>query len=180
MDFWAFLRGGVVSLHLLLLPLESHINLTLQMFDSLVYMNIQSPLFVPNCFVCLFPLELWLEIFLLDKSQGRVKTVFENTHLSKMSTNWSQSLFGCTNDLETCKFSKLQVHTPNRLFMCVGCCGAVCGPCLMCRNAGYLDKSGFLCCFLGVLLPCIPFFLLRGAAREKYNIEVRTYFVPTT
>ena len=51
MDFWAFLRGGVVSLHLLLLPLESHINLTLQMFDSLVYMNIQSPLFVPDCFV---------------------------------------------------------------------------------------------------------------------------------
>eukprot|EP00093_Oithona_nana_P002135 02135.XXX_6995_6568_1 [CDS] Oithona nana genome sequencing. len=69
------------------------------------------------------------------------------------SSNWSQKLFGCTNDIETC------------------CCGAFCGPCLMCRNAGYLDKSGFLCCFLGVLLPCIPFFLLRGATREKYNIE---------
>ena len=62
----------------------------------------------------------------------------------------------------------------NEIFttLVIGCCGAFCGPCLMCRNAGYLDKSGILCCFLGVLLPCIPFFLLRRATREKYNIEV--------
>ena len=97
-------------------------------------------------------------------------------HLSKMSSsNWSQKLFGCTNDIETCKNRLLLQFTIVYATLVLGCCGAFCGPCLMCRNAGYLDKSGFLCCFLGVLLPCIPFFLLRGATREKYNIEVHTY-----
>ena len=91
------------------------------------------------------------------------------------SSNWSQKLFGCTNDIETCKNRLLLQFTIVYATLVLGCCGAFCGPCLMCRNAGYLDKSGFLCCFLGVLLPCIPFFLLRGATREKYNIEVHTY-----
>ena len=90
------------------------------------------------------------------------------------SSNWSQKLFGCTNDIETCKNRLLLQFTIVYATLVLGCCGAFCGPCLMCRNAGYLDKSGFLCCFLGVLLPCIPFFLLRGATREKYNIEVHT------
>ena len=88
-----------------------------------------------------------------------------------MSSSWSQKLFGCTNDLETCKIMKYLNNLRFQIEI-VGCCGIICGPCLMCRNAGYLDRSGALCCFLGFWIPCIPIYLLRRTAREKYNIEV--------
>jgi hypothetical protein len=41
------------------------------------------------------------------------------------------------------------------------------------QNAENMGKSGVLCCLLGCILPCIPSFLLRGEARERWGIEVR-------
>ena len=45
--------------------------------------------------------------------------------------------------------------------------------CLNYRNAEKLGKSGLLCTLLFCFAtPCLPIFLLRHEARDKYNIEV--------
>ena len=41
-----------------------------------------------------------------------------------------------------------------------------------CKNF-MIMLSGILCCLLALVAPCVPLMLLRGEAREKYNIEVR-------
>ena len=53
-----------------------------------------------------------------------------------------------------------------------GLCGTFCFPCQTYKNAEALDHSGILCCLLSLCLPCISTCILRGRAREKYNIEV--------
>ena len=58
-------------------------------------------------------------------------------------------------------------------FLISGCCGTFCTPCLVYRNANDLGKSGCLYALLACFFPCIPLFLLRDSARERYGIEVR-------
>ena len=55
-----------------------------------------------------------------------------------------------------------------------GLCGACVPCCLVKRNADDLGKSGWLCCLLSCLLPCVPIFILRQEARERYGIEGST------
>ncbi|XP_040575439.1 cornifelin [Lepeophtheirus salmonis] len=73
-----------------------------------------------------------------------------------MTTTWKQSLCGCCGDMETC------------------CCGTFCGLCFTYQQAENLGKPGILYCLLSCIFPCIPIFLLRGEAREKYGIEGST------
>ena len=73
-----------------------------------------------------------------------------------MARGWNQSLINCCGDCGVCM------------------CGTCCEPCLVYQNAEGLNKSGILCCLLGCLLPCAPALLLRGEARDKYNIEGST------
>eukprot|EP00090_Calanus_glacialis_P031254 TRINITY_DN51382_c0_g1_i1.p1 TRINITY_DN51382_c0_g1~~TRINITY_DN51382_c0_g1_i1.p1 ORF type:complete len:111 (-),score=20.61 TRINITY_DN51382_c0_g1_i1:38-340(-) len=70
-----------------------------------------------------------------------------------MSRVWNSGLFNCGHDLANC------------------CCGYFCGCCLMWQNANHLDESGALCFLLGLVSPCIPTFLIRSKARERFNIE---------
>ena len=72
-----------------------------------------------------------------------------------MAGGWNQSLLNCCGDCGVCM------------------CGTCCEPCLVYRNAEDLNKSGLLCCILGCFFPCVPALLLRGEARDRYNIEVR-------
>ena len=51
-------------------------------------------------------------------------------------------------------------------------CAYCCPCCLVYRNAEDMNKSGILYCLLSCIMPCIPILLLRGEARDKYNIEV--------
>ena len=53
-----------------------------------------------------------------------------------------------------------------------GLYGGFCFPCQTYQNAEDLEQSGILCCLLSAFLPCISTYILRGKAREKYNIEV--------
>ena len=73
-----------------------------------------------------------------------------------MTGKWHQNLVNCCGDCGVCA------------------CGTCCEPCLVYQNAEDLNNSGFLCCILGCFFPCIPSLLLRGEAREKYNIEGST------
>ena len=52
-----------------------------------------------------------------------------------------------------------------------GCC---CMPCTIYSNAESLDQSGILCMLLGCGMPWVATWILRGKAREKYGIDVRT------
>ena len=46
---------------------------------------------------------------------------------------------------------------------------------MVCQNANSLNSSAFCCSLLACFLPCIPAFLFRRSARDKYNIEVGSY-----
>ena len=72
-----------------------------------------------------------------------------------MSNGWhqDQGLCNCCGDISLCL------------------CGLFCWPCLICSNARGLGKSGLIYNILGCFLPCLPVFLLRQNAREKYGIE---------
>ena len=70
-----------------------------------------------------------------------------------MSNGWHQGLCNCCGDISLCL------------------CGLFCWPCLICSNARGLGKSGLIYNILGCFLPCLPVFLLRQNAREKYGIE---------
>ena len=52
-----------------------------------------------------------------------------------------------------------------------GCC---CMPCTIYSTAESLDQSGILCMLLGCGMPWVATWILRGKAREKYGIDVRT------
>lgn len=74
-------------------------------------------------------------------------------------------------------------------------CGTFCGVCQVYQNAESLGQngediyminfgclkvfttmlSGVLCCLFAMVLPCVPVMMLRQEAREKYNIEVRSW-----
>jgi hypothetical protein len=43
---------------------------------------------------------------------------------------------------------------------------------MMYETAEGLGESGILYLLLSCITPCIPIMMMRGAAREKYNIEV--------
>merc|ERR1711983_11517 len=78
----------------------------------------------------------------------------KNSPNSKMSGgDWKHGLCSCGNDCESCA--------------CAYCCPC----CLVYRNAEDMNKSGILYCLLSCIMPCIPILLLRGEARDKYNIE---------
>ena len=50
--------------------------------------------------------------------------------------------------------------------------------CLNYRNAEKLGKSGLLCTLLFCFAtPCLPIFLLRHEARDKYDIEVSIEYI---
>merc|ERR1712215_61087 len=66
---------------------------------------------------------------------------------------WHQGLFNFCGDCSVCL------------------CGTFCVPCLICTNARAMDKSGCLYNILSCLLPCLPTFLLRQEARERYGVE---------
>ena len=76
-----------------------------------------------------------------------------------MAGGWNQSLLNCCGDCGVCL------------------CGTCCECCLVYRNAEDLNKPGLLCCILGCFFPCVPALLLRGEARERYNIEVKCQII---
>ena len=91
-----------------------------------------------------------------------------------MSQDWKNDLFGC-DDPEACKLNMYN-HSIVKILKTnsdSGLC-AYCIPCyLNYRNAENLGKSGLLCTLLFCFAtPCLPIFLLRHEARDKYNIEV--------
>ena len=101
---------------------------------------------------------------------------------SNMAEKWKNGLCGCMGDCESCKlpFSFWIINKALESLSCfelTGCCGTFCHSCLIYKNAESLNKSGFLCCLLGCFFPCIPLFLLRSEAREKYGIEVSWRFI---
>merc|ERR1711955_193791 len=51
------------------------------------------------------------------------------------------------------------------------CCVYFCGCCQIYNTAEHLGESGLLYFLLGCITPCIPIMMLRGKAREKYDIE---------
>ena len=70
--------------------------------------------------------------------------------------DWKQGVCGCFGDCDVC--------------LCGYCC-----PCLLIkRNADDLGKEGLLCCLLSCFIPCIPIFILRTEARERYGIDGST------
>jgi len=71
-------------------------------------------------------------------------------------SEWKNGMCGCLGDCGTC------------------CCVSWCFPCAVYRDANDLNKSGLLCGLVSCFFPCIPVFLLRGEAREKYGIEGST------
>ncbi|XP_023348241.1 cornifelin homolog B [Eurytemora carolleeae] len=71
-----------------------------------------------------------------------------------MSKEWNAGTFSCCHDVSNC------------------CMGTFCTPCQVYSNAEKLEESGFLCCLLSCMLPCVPIFMLRSKTREKHNIEV--------
>ena len=101
----------------------------------------------------------------------------------KMSNDWKQGTFNCCHDGEMCKSSKKNRNLffskceTDRVPLFPGLCGSCCTPCLIYRNAEDLGKSGLLCCLLSCVFPCIPLFLLRSEARERYGIEVSPIFL---
>ena len=70
-----------------------------------------------------------------------------------MSKEWNQGLCGCMDDCGICL------------------CGSFCEPCLVVQNANNLGDSGPLCCLLYLVVPCLPTFLLRQKAQDKYGIN---------
>ena len=52
-----------------------------------------------------------------------------------------------------------------------GCFGLLCGCCQLYNMAEDLGESGLLYVALTCITPCIPIFLLRGKAREQYDIQ---------
>ena len=69
---------------------------------------------------------------------------------------------------------KMWLHFCKPFSYGLGCFGYCCGPCLVKRNADDLGKPGFLYCLLSCCIPCVPIFILRQEAREKYGIEGST------
>eukprot|EP00088_Acartia_fossae_P024722 TRINITY_DN2562_c0_g1_i1.p1 TRINITY_DN2562_c0_g1~~TRINITY_DN2562_c0_g1_i1.p1 ORF type:complete len:102 (-),score=15.38 TRINITY_DN2562_c0_g1_i1:450-755(-) len=72
------------------------------------------------------------------------------------SKEWTHGTFDCCASMKNC------------------CCGSFCACCQIKDNGDRLGESGILCCLLSCIFPCIPIFILRGKAREKYNIEGST------
>merc|ERR1711936_1018750 len=81
---------------------------------------------------------------------------------------WKSGLLSCWADIGVC---------------CTGCCAQ---PCLAYDNAEKLkpeefediqaftfriNKSRLLCCMLGCFFPCIPAFVIRQQARDKFEIQ---------
>ena len=91
-----------------------------------------------------------------------------------MSGQWKQDTFGCFSDMGTCKFGSIY-HSSWFHFcinlQCSGLCGSFCAPCLMRRNADDLGKNGLLLLVLFYCVPCVPIFILRKEAREKFGIK---------
>merc|ERR1739838_1241269 len=75
---------------------------------------------------------------------------------SRMSKQWSNGTFDCCSDVGTC------------------CMGTFCGCCLVYSTAEQLGESGLLYLLLSCITPCIPVMMLRGKAREMYDIEGST------
>merc|ERR1711874_728332 len=72
---------------------------------------------------------------------------------SCIMTDWNSSLLNCCHDMGTCL------------------CGYFCGCCQMYQNAEDLGENGIICFLASCITPCIPIFMLRNKAREKYGIE---------
>ena len=87
------------------------------------------------------------------KSSKLIQTLISELSASNMS-DWNHGLCGCFANLKNC--------------LC-GYCG--CYPCLICTNADGLGESGVLYNVLACFAPCIPIWLLRSKARDRYNIE---------
>ena len=92
--------------------------------------------------------------------------------------DWNHGTFGCLSDMSNCKIhlNKKSIYLikhslSNIIMISLGCCGYCCLPCQMGKNADRLGESSFLYCILTCCIPCVPIFLLRGKARERYGID---------
>merc|ERR1711884_345954 len=75
---------------------------------------------------------------------------------NKMGNDWKQGLCGCLGEPEVCLCG-----------LCIPCC-------LVKQNADDLGNEGWLHLLLFCLFPCLPIFLQRSNARERYGIEGST------
>eukprot|EP00096_Caligus_rogercresseyi_P011829 TRINITY_DN478_c0_g1_i1.p2 TRINITY_DN478_c0_g1~~TRINITY_DN478_c0_g1_i1.p2 ORF type:complete len:103 (+),score=16.65 TRINITY_DN478_c0_g1_i1:288-596(+) len=73
-----------------------------------------------------------------------------------MSQTWKQGICGCCGDMEVC------------------CCVSFCTYCSIYSQSENLGKPGILYSLIACVFPCIPIFLLRSEAREKYGVEGST------
>ena len=90
-----------------------------------------------------------------------------------MSKDWRHGTCGCTDDIGTCKLYLyfLLIFSIFSIFLFSGCFGLWCGCCQIYNMAEDLGESGLLYVALTCITPCIPIFLLRGKAREQYDIQ---------
>merc|ERR1712215_67011 len=95
-------------------------------------------------------------------------TDMSSSNYQRPTETWKGGLFGCCGDIGVCL---------------TGCCAQ---PCLAYDNAENLkpeefkdiqaftiriNKSRLMCCLLGCFFPCIPAFVIRQQARDKYDIQ---------
>merc|ERR1712083_728200 len=88
--------------------------------------------------------------------RSRYFSEFFTLPLKMAEAEWQHGLCGCCDHMDTC------------------CFGYFCGLCLMMQNADNLGENMWLYCLMSCFTPCIPMLLLRGKARERYNIEGST------
>jgi len=70
--------------------------------------------------------------------------------------DWNNGLFGCFGNMGNCM------------------CGWCCPICQVADSAQKLGESYLLYFVLGCFVPCVPVFLVRDKAREKYGLEGST------
>merc|ERR1711988_748988 len=71
----------------------------------------------------------------------------------KMSRDWKHGTCGCFDDMSVCCFSYW------------------CGCCQIYNTAEDLGESGMLYLLLSCITPCVPIMMMRGKAREQFDIQ---------
>ena len=60
-------------------------------------------------------------------------------------------------------------------YMLAGCFSYWCGCCQIYNTAEDLGESGMLYLLLSCITPCVPIMMMRGKAREQFDIQGQTF-----
>ena len=61
------------------------------------------------------------------------------------------------------------------MYMLSGCFSYWCGCCQIYNTAEDLGESGMLYLLLSCITPCVPIMMMRGKAREQFDIQGQTF-----